>query len=418
MSKSKEKHYGVQKEVLKLPSKQAYLALRKLCHLSKNMYNVGLYSVRQHFFKTKKYLNYNRNYHLCKVNENYKLMGTAAAQQTLRKVEENFKSFFGLLKRKDPKANIPGYLKKDGTYELSYPQFKLQKDGTYNIPTSHAFKKEFGTISIQFPTNLRAEDIFEIRIIPKYNAHYFEIEYVYEVQVEKMELNDNEALSIDLGIDNFAACIDTFGNAFIIDGKRIKSVNQWYNRENARLQSIKDKQKITQLTSTQICLLRRRNNILRDFLNKTTSHMIQHCLEHGIGKIVVGHNEGWKTKSKMGRRANQRFVQIPHSLLIEKIESMCHRYGIEFIKQEESYTSKASFLDDDPLPVFAVTDNLAPVFSGKRIHRGLYQSKSKRLINADMNGAANILRKCIHTSAFAGKVVRGLLAVPVRIRLA
>src|SRR5690625_5203992 len=123
MSKSKEKHYGVQKEVLKLPSKQAYLALRKLCHLSKNMYNVGLYSVRQHFFKTKKYLNYNRNYHLCKVNENYKLMGTAAAQQTLRKVEENYKSFLDLLKRKDPKENIPGYIIKINIYVMIYIQF-------------------------------------------------------------------------------------------------------------------------------------------------------------------------------------------------------------------------------------------------------------------------------------------------------
>lgn len=123
MATSKEKHYGVQKEVLKLKLKQEYLALRKLCHLSKNMYNVGLYSVRQHFFKTKKYLNYKKNYHQCKINENYKLMGSAAAQQTLKKVEENFKSFFGLLKVKDKKAKIPRYLKKDAYFELSYPQF-------------------------------------------------------------------------------------------------------------------------------------------------------------------------------------------------------------------------------------------------------------------------------------------------------
>lgn len=167
MSTSQEKHYGVQKGILKLQSKQEYLTLRNLCHLSKNMYNVALYSVRQHFFKTKKYLNYKSNYHLCKINENYKLMGSAAAQQTLKKVEENFKSFFGLLKIKDQKANIPRYLKKDGFFELSYPQFKLQKDGTFNIPTSHAFKKEFGAINIQFPTNLQVEDITEIRIILK-----------------------------------------------------------------------------------------------------------------------------------------------------------------------------------------------------------------------------------------------------------
>lgn len=417
MSASEEKYYGVQKEVLKLKSKQEYLALRKLCHLSKNMYNVGLYSVRQHFFKTKKYLNYKENYHLCKINENYKLMGTAAAQQTLKKVEENFKSFFGLLKVKNKKVKIPRYLKKDAFFELSYPQFKLQKDGTFNLPASPAFKKEFGTINIQFPVNLDAEKITEIRIIPKYIAHYFEIEYVYEVQVEKRQLNEKEALSVDLGIDNFAACIDTLGNTFIIDGKRIKSVNRWYNKENARLQSIKDKQKITQLTTRQIRILQKRNHILRDYLNKTTSYMIQHCLEHGIGKIVVGYNEGWKNKSNMGRRANQRFVHIPHHVWIKKMEAMCARYDIQFIKQEESYTSKASFLDDDPLPVFAEDNNKALIFSGKRIFRGLYQTKSNALINADIHGAANILRKCTHTSALAGKVVRGLLAVPVRIRL-
>ncbi|MFD1066155.1 transposase [Oceanobacillus locisalsi] len=174
--------------------------------------------------------------------------------------------------------------------------------------------------------------------------------YVYEIEVKKRWLSKKEALSIDLGIDNFAACIDTLGNAFIIDGKRIKSVNRWYNKENARLGSIKDKQKGIQLTTRQIRILQKRKPILHDYLNKTVSHMIQHCLEHGIGKIVVDHNEGWKNKRNMRKRANQRFVQIPHSLWMRKMGSMCDRYDIVFMKQEESYTSKASFLDDDPVP--------------------------------------------------------------------
>lgn len=418
MSKSETKMYGVQKGILKLRSKQEYLALRRLSHLSKNMYNVGLYSVRQHYFETKKYLNYNKNYHLCKTNENYTLMGTAAAQQTLKKVEENFKSFFGLLKSKDRKANIPNYLDKESFFELSYPQFRLQKDGTFNVPMSSAFKKEYGPINIRFPTNLEVKNIVEVRIIPKYNAHYFEIEYVYKVHVEATNLDENEALTIDLGVDNLAACLDTLGNAFIIDGKRIKSVNLWYNKENHRLQSIKDKQDIVQLTNGQIRLLRKRNHVLRDYLNKTTHYMIQHCLEHGIGKIVVGHNKGWKNKSNMGKQANQRFVQIPHSVLMNKIESMCERYGIQFTRQEESYTSKASFLDQDVIPVYGELKESKPVFSGRRVSRGLYQTGRFVLVNSDMNGAANILRKCTHTSALAGKVVKGLLAVPVRIRLA
>ncbi|MCK1999912.1 transposase [[Brevibacterium] frigoritolerans] len=415
MSKAK-KHYGVQKEILKLETKREYLALRKLCHLSKNMYNVGLFSVRQHFFETKEYLQYSKNYHACKSNENYKWMGTAAAQQTLKKVEESFKSFFSLLKVEGQKARIPQYLEKESFFELSYPQFKLQKDGTFSVPTSPRFKKENGLINIRFPHNLDAHCISEIRIIPKYNARYFEIEYVYEKQVENVELNPNEALSLDLGIDNFVAGVDTLGNSFLISGKRMKSVNQWYNKENKRLQSIKDRQRIKYLTNRQVCLLRKRNNILRDFLNKTTHYVMKHCKDNGIGKLVIGLNKGWKQKVHIGKKNNQKFVQIPHSQFINKVKSMGERYGVEVIIQEESYTSKASFLDNDVLPTYDEIKE-KPVFSGRRAFRGLYKTSMSILLNADLNGAANILRKCNHTSDLSGKVASGLLAVPLRIKL-
>lgn len=238
------------------------------------------------------------------------------------------------------------------------------------------------------------KDIVEIRIIPKYKAHYFEIEYVYELKnIKNHQLNENEALSIDLGIDNFASCLDTLGNPLIVYSKRVKSVNQWYNKENARLQRMKDIQGISRLTNRQVCLLRKRNNILRDFLNKTTHHIVQHCLDNGICKIVVGHNKGWKSKSKMVKQSNQKFVQIPHSLLIKKIESMCERHGIQFFRQEESCTSQSSFLDNDPLPTL---EKEKPTFKGKRIHRGLYRTFQPILVNADLNGAANILRKYPH----------------------
>lgn len=412
-----EKQFGVQKEILKLRTKKEYLALRKLSQLSKNMYNVGLYSVRQHFFETKKYLRYKENYHACKSNENYKLMGSAAAQQTLKKVEENFKSFFGLLKVEGQKARIPRYLDKEAHFELSYPQFKIQKDGTFHIPVSPAFKKEYGTIKVRFPFNLAPSEIAEIRILPKYNAHYFEIEYVYKKQVEQQKLNKKEALSLDLGIDNFVAGIDTLGHSFLVSGKRVKSLNQWYNKENKRLQSFKDKQNIAHLTNRQVCLLKKRNNVLRDFLNKTTHYVIQHCLDKGIGKLVVGLNKGWKQNINIGKKNNQKFVQIPHSQFIRKLESMSQRYGIEFILQEESYTSKASFLDKDELPVYHKNSKEKPVFSGKRAYRGLYQTAMSIFVNADLNGAANILRKCNHTPELSDKVARGLLAVPMRIKL-
>ncbi|WP_273854025.1 RNA-guided endonuclease InsQ/TnpB family protein [Guptibacillus spartinae] len=413
-----KKQYGIQKEYLKLKSKKEYLALRKLVHLSKNMYNVGLYAVRQHFFKTNTYLRYSENYHECKGNENYKLMGTAAAQQTLKKVDENFKSFFGLLKTPGCKARIPKYLDKESHFELSYPQFKYKGDGTFNVPVSPAFKREYGNITVRFPANLDPNKIAEIRIIPKYNAHYFEIEYVYEIkELSKYELDINEALAIDLGINNFCSAIDTLGHSFIIDGKRIKSVNQWYNKENKRLQSIKDKQKIKHLTNRQVCLLKKRNNILRDYLNKTTHYIIHYCLDNGIGKLVVGHNIGWKKNSKMGKRSNQRFTQIPHSQLISKLASMCERYGIAFVKQEESYTSKASFLDSDVIPEFHEERIKKYTFAGRRIKRGLYRTMKNILVNADINAAANILKKSKHNISM-DKMCRGLLAVPTRIRIA
>lgn len=412
-----ERMYGVQKEHLKKLTKKEFIALREMCHLSKNMYNVGLYNVRQHFFETKEYLPYKENYHRSKSNENYKLMGSAGAQQTLKKVEENFKSFFGLLRNKGQKPRIPSYLDKSSFFELTYPQFKMQKDGTFNVPMSPAFKKKFGKVNITFPKNLCPEDIVEIRIIPKYNATYFEIEYVYEI-IESIVYNlvQAHALSIDIGINNFASCIDTLGTSFLIDGKRIKSVNQWYNKENKRLQSIKNKQNIQHLTKKQTKLLIKRNNILRDFLNKTTRYVINHCLDNGIGKIVFGHNKEWKKDVKLRKKDKQTFVQIPHSQWMKKLESMCKRYGIEFIKQEESYTSKASFLDNDELPVYEPGTKLEKKFSGRRIQRGLFRTAQNLLINADLNGAANILRKSNHNFHME-KVTRGLLASPMRIRL-
>ncbi|CRK83226.1 RNA-guided endonuclease InsQ/TnpB family protein [Neobacillus massiliamazoniensis] len=409
------KQYGIQKEKLHL-NKKEYLALRQLCWLSKNMFNVGLYQVRQHFFETKQYLCYEENYKIAKQNENYKLLGSAASQQTLKKVEEAFKSFFSLIKIEGQKARIPRYLKKDGFFEISYPQFKLQADGSFNVPMSPKFKKEFGLINIKFPSNLNSNDICEIRILPKYNASYFEIEYVYEVKTIKPKLNHKHALSIDLGINNLATCVTTLGTSFIIDGRKLKSVNQRYNQQNARLQSIKDKQGIKTLTNRQIRLLEKRRNFVRDYLNKTTRYIINYCLDHNIGKIVIGYNQGWKQNINLGKQSNQKFVQIPHSQLIDKIESMCKRYGIELVKQEESYTSKASFIDKDHLPAYNEKEDKIHLFSGKRIKRGLYQTKASIKINADVNGAANILRKSNHEFHLE-EVAKGILTFPTRIRL-
>jgi len=158
--------------------------------------------------------------------------------------------------------------------------------------------------------------------------------------------------------------------------------------------------------------------VLRDFLNKTTHYVIKHCLDNGIRKLVVGLNKGWKQSMNIGKKNNQKFVQIPHSQFIRKLERKSQRYGIELIVQEESYTSKASFLDNDKLPVYHKNSKENPIFSGKRAFRGLYKTSMSIFVNADLNGAANILRKCNHTPELSDKVARGLLAVPMRIQLA
>ena len=389
--------YGVQKQQLKKLSSTEYNALRYLCRLSKNMYNVGLYNVRQHFFETNEYLTYAKNYTISKNNENYAILNKNMAQQTLKSVEENFKSFFSLFKKKregsyNQKVNIPQYLDKDGFFQLSFAEFSIKK-GVFAVPMSPKFKKEYGKVLINVPKNLLDKTIKEIKIIPKNDAKFFEIQYTYILEKQEYKLNSNEALSIDLGIDNFATCVSTLGEAFILDGKTIKCINQWCNKNNARLQGIKDKQRISGITNAQFNLWNKRNNQINDYLNKAVNHIVTHCLNNKIGKVVLGYNPNFQKDSNLGNINNQNFVNLPYGLFKSKLESMCERYEIKFIVTEESYTSKASFFDNDKLPVFDVNNSKNYKFSGKRIQRGLYKTKSGKLINADINGALNILRK-------------------------
>jgi putative transposase len=406
--------YGVQKQQLRSLTKQEYLALRQITRLAKNMYNVGLYNVRQHYFSEKKFLPYTKNNQLSKSNKNYQALNTDAAQQILKKVEENFQSFFSLLKGNHPKPRIPKYLKKDDFFEISYPRIKIQDDDTFFLPMSPVFKKEYGKINIKIPSNLLDKKICEIRIHPRYNASFFEIEYVYIVERESPPLSVKNLLSIDLGIDNFASVVTTTGASFLLDGKAIKSINQWYNKHNSELQSIKIKQGIKELTKQQMLLLDKRNHYLNDFLNKAVRYLVNHCIDQKIGTMILGYNKGWKDSINIGRANNQRFLGIPHGKLSQKLESMCERYGIQLIRQEESYTSKADFLAQDDIPTFE--EGKKYTFSGKRIKRGLYQSKTGALINADINGAANILRKS-GLPFDLKKLIKTVKLNPIKVRL-
>ncbi|MDJ0730204.1 MAG: transposase [Crocosphaera sp.] len=410
--------YATQKNQLRRLNRQEFNALTALCRLSKNLFNVALYECRQYFFNERKRLTYESNYHICKSNENYRLLNTDIAQQTMKVVDRSMRSFLGLLKaisvvRCDQKPQLPKYLPKDGYFPLIIPRIKV-KNGMFKIPMSQQFKKEYGEVKIQFPERLKDKNIKEVRVHPKYSARWFEIEYIYKDEKIEASVNPKKAIAIDLGVDNLAACFDTEGHQFLIDGKRLKSINQWYNKRNAELQSAKDKQDIKAFTNKQARLCQWRNDCVRDYLNKTTRLIINHCLSHQIGKLIVGYNPGIKQEINIGRSNNQNFVQIPFWQLRQKLKAMCSRYGIEYLEQEESYSSKASFYDQDEIPVYNADNPSQHRFSGKRVKRGLYRTKDKHLVSADINGSANILVKSKHRLN-CERVSSGFLANPLRI---
>ena len=413
--------YRNQKNQVRHLTKQEYVALKTLCRLSKNLYNATLYAIRQYYFTEKKHLRYESAYHALKDNENYKLLNTDIAQQTMKVVDRNFKSFFALISKamqcdyKFSNIKLPHYLPKDGYFMLIIPRFTV-KDGYFTVPMSNAFKKEFGTVKLPFPKNLDKKQVKEIRIIPKHNCKFFEIDFVYIQEQETMQLNPNNALGIDLGLDNLATCVTNTGASFIVDGKKLKSINQWYNKENARLQSIKDKQGIKGLTNRQYRLLTKRNNRVNYYMNKTARIIVNYCIQNNIGNIVVGYNLDWKRNINIGSCNNQNFAQIPHGNLRVKIKSLCERYGINYVEQEESYTSQADFFANDTLPVYNADNPQEYNFSGKRISRGQYRTYQGTIINADCNGALNILRKS-NLVDLRVLQARGCLDQPERIRV-
>jgi putative transposase len=266
--------YATQKNQLRQLSKQEFNALLALTRLSKNLFNVALYECRQYFFTERKRLTYESNYHICKSNENYRLLNTDIAQQTMKIVDRSMRSFLGLLKaisigRCEQKPQLPKYLPKFGYFPLIIPRIRLL-DGYFAVPMSREFKQEYGSVKIQLPERLLKRKIKEVRIHPKYSGRWFEIEYIYEDEKIEASVDSSKAIAIDLGVDNLCGCIDSIGHQFLIDGKRLKSINQWYNKRNAQLQSQKDKQRIKSFTTKQAKLYQWRNNCVRDYLNKAT----------------------------------------------------------------------------------------------------------------------------------------------------
>ena len=415
-------HLTVKQQVKHL-SKEDYKTIKELCHIAKNLANEAIYNVRQYYFAEGEFLKYDKNYTLLKNSPNYKALNSNMAQQILKEIDGSFKSFFGLLKlAKQGKytfkdCRLPHYLPKDG-YTTLVIGFVRLKGNKLILPFSNSFKKTHKAVEITIPPILLDKKVKEIRIIPKAKARFFEIQYIYEAECVQRNLNTNNALALDLGINNLVTAVSSNGRSFIIDGRKLKSINQWFNKENARLQSIKDKQHYgKKSTNRQKAIARDRNNKVNDYMNKAARKVINYCIANDIGALVVGYNETFQRNSHIGKRNNQNFVNIPYGQLRSKLEYLCRLNGIIFVKQEESYTSKSSFWDRDDIPVYNADNPGEYQFSGKRVHRGQYKTASGKTINADVNGALNIMRKSsvVDVSILYG---RGEVDTPVRIRIA
>lgn len=411
------------KQQVKHLSKEDYLTIKELCHTAKNLANEAIYNVRQYYFTEGEFLKYEKNYTLLKNSPNYKALNSNMAQQILKEVDGSFKSFFGLLKlTKQGKyafrdCKLPHYLPKDGYATLVIGFVRLNGNKLI-LPFSNNFKKTHKAVEITIPPVLLDKKVKEIRIIPKAGARFFEIQYTYESECIQRNLNKNNALALDLGINNLVTAVSNSGKTFIIDGRKLKSINQWFNKENVRLQSIKDKQHFgKKTTNRQKAIARDRNNKVNDYMSKVARKVIDYCVANDIGTLVVGYNETFQRSSKIGKQNNQNFVNISYGRLRSKLKYLCELNSIVFEKQEESYTSKASFWDRDDIPVYNADNPKEYQFSGSRIHRGLYETAGGKTVNADVNGALNIMKKSnvVDINILYG---RGEVDTPVRIRIA
>lgn len=373
--------------------------LDKITILSNNLYNFALYNVRQFFFKNGEYLNYYGNYPLCKNNENYKQLYSQTAQQVLQQVDNSFKSFFKANKsyKKHPekflgKPKIPKYKEKGSKSLITIPGQHLKIKNNYLIFPKSNYKLFLGELKI--------DKIVEVKIKP-YKTFY-EIFIIYEDKKQYVQVESNENyISIDLGINNFTTITNNIGKSpILVKGKKIKSINQFYNKKKAKLMSdVKSKgisNKLEKLTKD-------RNNKIENYIHNVSSYIVNYCIENKISNIIIGKNKNWKQEVNIGRRNNQNFVSIPHSIFIFKLQYKAQRHNINVILNEESYTSKCDAL--------AIEDiKKKDEYFGKRIKRGLFKSRYG-LINADVNGSLNILRKVIGND-FISLLNRGLVMNP------
>ena len=359
-----------------------YQEIDRVCFLSKNLFNSTLYAERQSLFKNGVFKFYNKINKEFVVNNqvDYRALPAKVSKHTQMRVDEAIKSFIKLKKSNiNFKPKLPKYLDKNGRFVTEYESGALsfKKDGFIKLSKTN----------IIFSTKFKKEDVKVVRLIPK--TGYYLIEVLYDKKIKKVKNKRNKKFaSIDLGLNNLATVTSNIFNPLIINGKPLKSINQYSNKMIAKYQRLlPDKQ----YSSNKINFLRyKREMKVNDYLSKSAKYLVNYLVSQSIDVLVIGTNAGWKQNINIGKRNNQNFVSIPFYKFKNKLAYLCEEVGIEVIEQEESYTSKSSFLDNDLIPMYPNTTNIS--FSGERVCRGLYNSKNKT-INADVNGSLNILKK-------------------------
>lgn len=388
--------------------------LVNLCKVSNNLYNQALYLFRQALKNENRWLWYADMDKLMKNTPNlegeinYRLLKAQVSQQILKVLDKNIKAYCKAIK--DFKTNpakykaipqLPSFRKRSGLFNLYYPnqssiikngKIRLAKDLEILIPQWDKYKE-------------RIQNFQQVRILP--SGKKLKVEIVYRQEVKDADLDKSKYASIDLGIDNLATMVTDKGS-FLYSGKFLKSYNGNFNRQLAKLQSIKDKQGIKKATKRMQNLYEKRDRYFEGAFHKYSRMIVNHLIENRIGNLVVGYNTGWKQSVNIGKRNNQKFVQIPFARLASYLKYKCRMAGIRFVENEESYTSKCDALAKEEI-------GKHESYLGKRVKRGLFRSSTGRYINADVNGAVNILRKVVGDSDCISQITgSGRLLRPIR----
>lgn len=410
--KEVRKMYLTEKEII-YSTDERFNLIKELCHLSKNLYNASLYDVRQYYFETKTYRTWQSQRLLFTKNHNsdYYALQSHLAGEVIMQVGRQFISFFH--NKSNKKKRIPKYKDKNGYNVVTFPKITISKrigfDEDKQLYTYTLCRKGYNLKIQSTKPNIKM-----VKFVYDETNNLIKCYKTYEVEQPKLKKDNSRYFSIDAGINNIVSIYNNIGiRPLLYNGRPIKSINQYYNKTKARLCSelptnIKSSKRLKQLSF-------KRNNKIDYEMHKISTHIINKAIENNISKIFVGKNIGWKNKTNIGRKNNQNFVNIPHTKLFNQLLYKGLLKGIEIIFTEESYTSKASFFDKDELPIHGGSDNY--IFSGKRIKRGLYKDKKENIWNADLNGAANIMRKCSDKAYKGIRKAKELMKRPILITL-